>query len=78
MENPRTEAARANDDSDLIENAEPAPSFNTSSGTSMARDIATESELTEVSEPDATTRVRKGHAIEHGQEVRPDRTSGAD
>jgi hypothetical protein len=78
MENPRTESARANDDSELIENIEPAPGFSTSSGTPMARDIASEAELTEVSEPDASTRVRKGHAIEHGQEVRPDRVRAPD
>ena len=73
MENPRTESARANDDSELIENIEPTPGFSTSSGTPMARDIASESELAEVSEPDKSTRVRKDDAIEHGQEVRPDR-----
>jgi hypothetical protein len=78
MEHPRTESARDHDDSELIENIEPAPGFSTSSGTPMARDIASEAELTEVSEPDATTRVRKGHAIEHAQEVRPDRARAPD
>jgi hypothetical protein len=78
MENPRTESARANDDSELIENIEPAPGFSSSSGTPVARDIASEAELTEISEPDASTRVRKEHAIEHGQEVRPDRARAAD
>jgi hypothetical protein len=73
MENPRTESARANDDSELIENAEPQPGHSTSTGTDLARDIASEAELTQLSEPDAGTRIRKDHAIEHGHEVRPDR-----
>ena len=36
MENPRTESARADDDSELIENLKPTPRFSTSSGTPMA------------------------------------------
>jgi hypothetical protein len=78
MENPRTESARAHDDSELIDNIEPGPTQATSSGGSMALDIATEDELTHVSEPDASTRIRKSHALEHGTEVRPDRARAAD
>ena len=42
MENPRTETARNNDDSDVIDraSAEPAPSFGGSSGGNIQEDIA--------------------------------------
>jgi hypothetical protein len=78
MENPRTESARAHDDSELIENIEPGPGQSTSSGGNLQRDIAAEDEITQLSEPGAGTRVRKDHAIEHAQEVRPDRARAAD
>jgi hypothetical protein len=78
MENPRTTDARDHDDSALIENSEPAPSFSQSSGGTMARDIAAEDELAQVEDPSAITRVRKDHAIEHAQERRPDRPRAPD
>jgi len=78
MENPRTETARDTDDSAMIENLEPTPSDGSASGGTLAMDIATENELAQVSEPEANTRVRKDHAIEHGTEVRPDRARNAD
>jgi hypothetical protein len=78
MENPRTETARDNDDSAMIENLEPAPADSTSAGGNIAQDIATENELAQLSEPAATTRPRKDHAIEHAQERRPDRARAPD
>lgn len=77
MENPRTDSARAHDDSDLIDNAEAAPAFGSASGGNLQRDVATQDELDHVAEPDATTRVQKSDAIEHGTEVRPDRARAA-
>ena len=59
MENRRTETARQNDDKDLIEGMEDAPSFSASAGGQLQRDIGTRDELDhgEVGE-DGTTRVR--------------------
>lgn len=67
MENPRTESARAHDDSDLIESMEEAPSGHTSSGGNMQRDIATQAELAEVTDPEAHVRVGKSAAVDHGE-----------
>lgn len=53
MENPRTESAREHDDSDIIDNAEPGPSFAGSSGGNMQRDVAAEAELERVRDPEA-------------------------
>ena len=59
MENRRTETARQNDDSDLIENLEDAPSFGSASGGQLQRDIGSRAELEreDVGEP-GVTRVR--------------------
>jgi hypothetical protein len=59
MENRRTETARQNDDSDLIENLEEAPSFGSASGGQLQRDIGSRAELErgEVGEA-GVTRVR--------------------
>jgi hypothetical protein len=78
MENPRTEAARANDDSDLIDNAEPGPGQATSSGGNLARDVASQAEEARIGDPSKITRVTKDDDIEHGTEVRPDRARAAD
>ncbi len=58
-ENRRTETARENDDSELIENMEDAPSFSGAAGGELQRDIGTRAELDhgDVGEP-GTTRVR--------------------
>ena len=45
MENRRTETARETDDSELIENMEPAPSFGSAAGGQLQRDIGTRAEL---------------------------------
>jgi len=58
-ENRRTETARQNDDSELIENLEDAPAFGSASGGELQRDIGSRAELDheDVGEP-GTTRVR--------------------
>lgn len=78
MEHPRTTSARDHDDRELIENMESGPSFATSSGGTMARDIGTQDEIAQITDPDAATRVRKGNAIEHAQERRSDRPRAPD
>lgn len=59
MENRRTETARQNDDSELIENLEEAPNFSGASGGELQRDIGSRAEVAhgEVGEP-GVTRVR--------------------
>lgn len=44
MDNPRTQAARDHDDSDLIEGMEDAPSHKGAQGGNLQRDIATRAE----------------------------------
>jgi hypothetical protein len=71
MENPRTETARENDDSDIIDraSAEPAPGFGGSSGGNMQEDIATQAELERVRDPEAHEGVDKQDKIDHQQET---------
>lgn len=58
-QNKRAEAARANDDSDLIQDMEDAPSFGGSSGGNLQRDIGARDEAAqEVGDGDGVTRVR--------------------
>jgi hypothetical protein len=59
MENRRTETARQTDDSDLIENLEDTPSFGSTAGGELQRDIGTRAELEREDVGDAgVTRVR--------------------
>ncbi len=71
MENPRTETARNNDDSDVIDraSAEPAPSFGGSSGGNIQEDIATQAELERVRDPEAHAGVDKQDKIDHQEET---------
>lgn len=78
MENPRTDAARASDDSDLIDNAEAGTGQATTSGGNLARDVASQAEESLIEDPASTTRVTKQDDIAHGTEVRPDRARAAD
>ena len=58
-ENPRVDASRRNDDSDLIEGMEDAPSFSGASGGNLARDIASRAEQQhEVAGKPGVTRVQ--------------------
>ncbi|HWU93623.1 MAG TPA: hypothetical protein VN106_10300 [Sphingomicrobium sp.] len=67
MDNRRTETARDNDDSDLIDRAEPTPSQGGSSGGNLQEDIATQAELDRVRDPEAMEGVDKQDDIDHGQ-----------
>jgi len=69
MENPRTETARANDDSDIIERdaSEFEPSQSGSSGGNLQEDIATQAELERVRDPEAHEGVDKQDDIDHQQ-----------
>jgi len=69
MENRRTETARDYDDSDIIDNAEPAPSQGGSSGGNLQEDIATEAELERVRDPEARRGISKQDKIDHQQET---------
>jgi hypothetical protein len=78
MENPRTDAARANDDRDLIDDTEGSAGQATSSGGNLARDVASQAEEARIDDPGKITRVTKDDDIEHGAEVRPDRARTGD
>jgi hypothetical protein len=69
MDNRRTETARENDDSDLIDrdSAEPAPSQGGSFGGNLQEDIATQAELDRVRDPEARDGVDKQDDIDHQQ-----------
>ena len=67
MENPRTETARENDDSDLIANVEPAPSQQGTSGGNLHRDVGTQSTLERIQDPEAHEGVTKEDDIAHAQ-----------
>ena len=75
MENRRTEIARENDDSDIIErdSADFAPSQGGSSGGNMQEDIATQAELERVRDPEAHEGVDKQDDIDHQQRYETNR-----
>lgn len=65
---PRGKTAREHDDSELIDNIEPAPSQQGRSGGNLQRDIGTQASLQRVGEPEATEGVDKQDKIDYGQE----------
>jgi hypothetical protein len=65
MDNRRTESARENDDSDIIDRAEAAPSHGGSSGGNLQEDVATQAELERVRDPYALEGVDKQDDINH-------------
>jgi hypothetical protein len=67
MENPRTESARDHDDSDIIDNAERAPSQGGRSGGNLQSDVATDASLERVRDPQAMEGVDKQDDIDHAQ-----------
>ena len=69
MENRRTETARQNDDSDIIDRdaGEFEPSQSGSSGGNLQEDIATQAELERVRDPEAHEGVDKQDDIDHRQ-----------
>ena len=68
MENRRSETARENDDSDMIDRLEPTPSQGGSSGGNLQEDIATQAELERVRDPEAHEGVDKQDYINHYEE----------
>ena len=75
MDTTRTDTARANDDRDMIETAEPTPKQGGSSGGNLQEDIATRAELERVSDPEAHEGVDKQNDIDHGQRYETDRAA---
>ena len=67
MENPRTDTARDNDDSALIDTIEPTPSQGGRSGGSLQEDVATQAELERVRDPQGMEGVDKQDDIDHAQ-----------
>ena len=82
MENRRTEAARENDDSDIIDRVEPTPTQSGSSGGNLQEDVATQAELERVRDPEAMEGVDKQDDIDHAQRYEnrhpADKSSGGD
>lgn len=62
----RTETAKRNDDSDMIEEAIDTPSQQGRSQGNLNTDIATQAAEERVSDPDATEGVTKQDMIDHG------------
>jgi hypothetical protein len=67
MDNPRTETARDNDDSELIDSIEPTPPHGGTSGGALQEDVATQAELERVRDPEAMEGVDKQDDIDHQQ-----------
>jgi hypothetical protein len=67
MDNRRTDTAKDTDDSDIIDNAEPAPSQGGRSGGNLQEDVATQAELERVRDPEAQEGVDKQDDIDHQQ-----------
>ena len=69
MDNRRTETARENDDSDIIErdSAEATPHQGGSSGGNLQEDVATQAEFERVRDPKAMEGVDKQDDINHQQ-----------
>jgi hypothetical protein len=71
MDNRRTDTARDNDDSDIIDRAEPTPSQGGRSGGDLQEDLATQAELERVRDPEAREGVAKQDKIDHQEEAQP-------
>jgi hypothetical protein len=65
MENRRTDTARDHDDSDMIDDANPAPRQGGTSGGDLARDVASRSEAHRVSDPERRERPTKEDDIDN-------------
>jgi len=79
MENRRTETARENDDSEIIERdlAEFQPHQSGSSGGNLQEDVATQAELERVRDPEAHQGVDKKDKINHAGEEPGDHIMGS-
>jgi hypothetical protein len=69
MDNRRSETARENDDSDIIDRVEPAPRQGGSSGGNLQEDIGTQAELERVRDPEAREGVDKQDKLDHQEET---------
>jgi hypothetical protein len=67
MDNRRTETARENDDSDMIDAIEPTPHQEGRSGGNLQTDIGTDASLERVRDPEAHEGVDKQDDINHAQ-----------
>ncbi len=67
MDDRRTETARDNDDSELIESSEKTPAQQGRSGGNLQRDVGTQAALERVKDPEALEGVTKEDDIAHGQ-----------
>ena len=65
----RAETAREHDDSELIDNSEPAPSQQGRFGGNLQTDVGTQASLERVREPEAQEGVDKQDKINHGQDT---------
>ena len=73
MDDRRTDSARENDDSDIIDSIEPTPPQGGRSGGNLQSDIATEASLERVRDPEAHEGVDKQDKIDHQQESYSDK-----
>ncbi len=64
----RADAARASDDSDIIDQAERAPSQGSTSGGNLQRDIASRDEIDQTSGDGGASRVHKSDKPDDGDE----------
>lgn len=71
MDNRRTDTARENDDSDIIDrdSTDFEPSQGGSSGGNLQEDVATQAELERIRDPEAMEGVDKQDKIDHQQEA---------
>ena len=65
--NERAEAAKANDDSAIIDSAERGPAFGGSSGGNLQRDLGSQAEDERVRDPEAREGVDKTDKIDHAE-----------
>ncbi|WP_375392736.1 hypothetical protein [uncultured Sphingomonas sp.] len=74
-ENPRTDSARAHDDTDLIEGMDPdADAVAGSSGGRLQQEVGSKADLKRaVADPEGDTRATKQDDIDSGQSYRSDR-----
>jgi len=73
MDDRRTDSARENDDSDIIDAIEPTPPQGGRSGGNLQTDIATEASLERVRDLEAHEGVDKQDKIDHQQESYTDK-----
>ena len=76
MTTDRTDTARAHDDHELIDAATKAPSGAGSAGGNLQRDVASQTELDRVDDPDREERVTKQDAIDNNTAYPSERHRG--